>query len=72
MFLFVVAEDIKNSSKLVKLPELLRQEDLTDLQIGELPPDLLHEYPDTDCEFATPSHVAKTDTSYKNFKFNTN
>ena len=66
MLLFAVAEDIENSSELAKLPELLRQEEVTILLVRAKSPDLWPEYPDTDLEFLTPSLVAKTDTSSKN------
>ena len=36
MLLFAVAEDIEHSPELAKLPELLRQEDLTILLVPEL------------------------------------
>ena len=61
-----VTEDIKNSSELAKLPELLRQEDLTILLVRELSADLCHEYPDTVSEFLTPSPVVKTNTFSRN------
>ena len=64
MLLFAVTEDIEHSVELVKLPELLRQEDLTILLVRELSPDLWHEHPDTDSEFLT--LVVKTDTSSNN------
>ena len=48
MLLFVAAEDIENSSELPKLPELLKQEDLTILLVRELSFDLWHEYLETD------------------------
>ena len=48
MLFFGVAEEIENSYVLEKLPELLRQEDLTILFICVLSPDLWHEYPDID------------------------
>ena len=54
MLLFVVAEDIEHSLELAKLPELLRQEDLTILLVCELSTDLWHEHADTDSEFLTP------------------
>ena len=66
MLFFGVAEEIENSYVLEKLPELLRQEDLTILFICVLSPDLWHEYPDIDFEFLTTSFVVKTDTSSKN------
>lgn len=47
MFSAAVTEDIKISSKLVKLPELLRQEDLRILLVRQLTPGLWHEYPET-------------------------
>ena len=65
MLLFAVAEYIKNSSEFAKLPELLRQEHLTILLVGELSADLCDEYPDTVSQFLTPP-VVKTDTSSKN------
>ena len=64
MLLFAVTEDIEHSVELAKLPELLRQEDLTILLVCELSPDLWHEHPDTDSEFLT--LVVKTDTSSNN------
>ena len=54
MLLFAVTEDIEHSVELAKLPELLRQEDLTILLVPELSPDLWHEHPDTDSEFLSP------------------
>ena len=66
MLLFPVAEDIEHSPELAKLPELLRQEDLTILLVCELSLDLWHEHPDTDSEFLTPFLLVKTDTSSKN------
>ena len=66
MLLFAVAEDTKHSPELVKLPELLRQEDLTILLVRELSPDLWHKPSDTHSEFLSPSLVVKTDTSSKN------
>ena len=66
MLLFAVTEDIEHSVELAKLPELLRQEDLTILLVRELSPDLWHEHPDTDSEHLTTSLVVKTDTSSKN------
>ena len=40
MLLFGIAEKIENSYVLEKLPELLRQKDLTILLVCELSPDL--------------------------------
>ena len=66
MLLFAVAEDTEHSPEPAKLPELLRQEDLTILLVRELSPDLWHEHPDTDAEFLSLSLMVKTDTSSQN------
>ena len=66
MLLFAVAEDIEHSVELAKLPELLRQEDLTILLVSELSPDLWHGHPDTDSGFLTPSFVVKKGISSEN------
>ena len=69
MLLFTVAEDIKHSVDLAKLPKLLRKEDLTILLVREPSPTLWHEHPDTDSEFLTPSLVVKKGTSSKNLLY---